>query len=117
MSRENPFDFFFKHGGWHYNPGAESPFAGHVRCATDMARAEFVAWDKGYHFIWSPDHIDSSDFSDEQPPYMLWCVLMLDDAGTVVGSLGCVDFGRDGEPWTDPYKRVVEAELAMEQLL
>jgi hypothetical protein len=37
---------------------------------------------------------------------------MLDPEGTVVANLGGVDFGRDVEPWGNPYARVVEAELA-----
>jgi hypothetical protein len=40
---------------------------------------------------------------------------MRDKAGKVVQSLGGVDFGRDGDPWGQPYARVVEAELALEQ--
>lgn len=41
-----------------------------------------------------------------------------DDMGALTyrASLGGIDFGRDGEPWGNPYRRVVEAELALEAL-
>ena len=28
---------------------------------------------------------------------------------------GAVDFGRDGKPWGDLYRRVVQADLALEE--
>jgi hypothetical protein len=41
---------------------------------------------------------------------------MVDEDGKIVQSLCFIDFGRDGSPWGDSYKRVVEAELALEQI-
>ena len=58
-------------------------------------------------------------------PYSLWqcCACSphespgrFSNLSTVVASLSGIDFGRDGEPWGDPYKRIVEAELALESL-
>lgn len=68
----------------------------------------------GLQFQWSHDDITSEDFTDEGPFYRLWVVIVRDCSGNVVGSLGAVDFGPDGEPWGDPYARLVEAELAVE---
>ncbi len=116
--RQNAFDFFFEQAGYSYQPATESEFAGKTRCATDLARAEFLAWDKGYTFHWDVDPtMDSSEWDTENPPHQVWDCLMRDASGMIVACLGGVDFGADGEPWSDPYKRVVEAELAMEQLL
>lgn len=68
----------------------------------------------GLQFAWSHDDITSEYFTDEGPFYRLWVVVARDCSGDVVGSLGAVDFGPDGEPWGDPYARLVEAELAVE---
>jgi hypothetical protein len=116
--RQNAFEFFFEHAGYGYNPDTESPFAGRVSCATDLARAEYLAWDQGYTFHWSVDpYTYSSDWSDELPAYQVWDCIMRSGSGNVVSSLGGIDFGPDGTPWDGYYKRVIEAELAMEQVL
>ena len=82
---------------------------------TMLAKAEAAATAAQADYDWEIDeNIDSSDFSDETPAWALWdCVMRVN--GRVVQSLGGIDFGRDKEPWSDPYKRVVEAELALEQ--
>lgn len=86
--------------------------------ALSLVRAERQAHDAGHSFEWSIDpEIDSSEFSDERPTWALWqCVMRAgcpsDEEGRVLASLHGIDFGREGEPWGDPYRRVVEAELA-----
>lgn len=42
----------------------------------------------------------------------LWAVVMV--GGGERNSLGGIDFAEDGDPWTDDYARVIEAELALE---
>lgn len=111
------FHFFFRRAGYSYNPATQGEIAGRAAGALDLARAEYLAWDRGYTFHWEVDDIDSSYFSDEQPPWRLWGCIMRDRDGNVVQSLGGIDFGRDGSPWGEPYRRVVEAELACEEVL
>jgi hypothetical protein len=52
----------------------------------------------------------------ESSCYKQWVCCMFDENGELVQSLGGVDFGRDVEPWGPPYRRVVEAELALEEM-
>lgn len=109
------FDFFFEHAGYSYKPSAESEFAGRVRCALDLAAAEAWADETDCTYDWDIDPFsDSSDWTDEEPAWQVWDCVMRDSAGKVIASLGSIDFGRDGEPWGSPYRRVVEAELASE---
>jgi len=108
--------FFREHAGYSYDPLTETADEGREKCAAIMAAAEAWARDAGYSFDWRiDDDIDSRDFSDAQPPYRLWMCGMFDADGIMVRALGGVDFGRDGEPWGNPYRRVCEADLAVEQ--
>lgn len=105
------FRFFQEHAG--YIVGARA------LCAFNLAKASERAASDGMAFRWEVDQeIDSSDFSDETPAWELWtCVAYMDDErgdACCVASLCGIDFGRDGNPWNDPYRRVVEAELALE---
>lgn len=110
-----PYHFFLKHGGYCYGPG-ETPEQGRRRCAKAMAKAESEGRDAGLSFEWRIDDVDSSEWSDEDPAYEQWACICLNAEGEAIASLGCIDFGRDGTPWSDPYRSVVEAELAMEAL-
>ncbi len=108
--------FFYNQAGYSYNLKTETCEQGRMRGAKALAKAEAHAKDAGYVFEWGYDDVDSSEWSDETPPYAQWICIMRDADGNVLASLGGIDFGRDGEPWGDPYKRVVEAELATEVL-
>lgn len=108
--------FFFEHAGYAYYPNKETPEQGRTRGALALADAEAWAKAAGYRFEWYRDpDIDSSDFSDESPAWQLWECAMLAMDGEVVQSLGGIDLGRDGKPSSDPYGRVVEAELASQE--
>ena len=110
------YRFFYEHAGWSYHPDTETEAQGRRRCARALAKAESEASAKGYAFEWRPDEeCDSSEFS-EGDPWGLWVCLMRAPDGGVVGCLGAVDFGLGGEPWGNPYRRVVEAEIALENL-
>jgi len=112
--KQTPYAFFYKHAGYSWS-GTETRVQGKRRCAHMLADAEKAARDAGCSFEWSIDpYMDSSEWSDERPAWQVWDCLMRDASGRVVGSLGGIDFGRDGQPWGDSYKRVVEAELALE---
>ncbi len=108
------YAFFLKHAGYSYGPG-ETPLQGRRRCAKTLAAAEQRASDAGVSFEWDIDpETTSADFTDEYPAWNLWTCLARDANGEVFSSLCGIDFGRDGEPWGNPYRRVIEAELACE---
>lgn len=115
---EQDYSFFHKHAGYSYDPATETKEQGRRRCAKDLANAEALARNAGYVYRWQIDQeTDSREFSDRRPYYALWCCICLSsDGGLVLASLFGIDFGRDGQPWGNPYKRVVEAELALEAL-
>lgn len=72
--------------------------------------------DAEYTFHWLVDgYNDSSDWSDGEP-HAVWDCIMRTPQGEVCGSLGGIDFGADGQLWGDPYMRVVQAELALENI-
>lgn len=112
----NAYQFFMKHAGYSYDPKTETPMQGRIKCARSLAKAERAARDGGFSYQWHEDGVsDSTEFAKGKR-YALWICLMRDASGAVVGSLCGIDFGRDKEPWGDPYRRVVEAELALENI-
>lgn len=129
--------FFLEHGGTSYNPTTENEEQGKQRGAEKLAAAETWAAASGAIFQWDVDDVDSSDFSDERPVWQLWsCIMYMPCADCPEGitseerikrctrkpsyhvreSLSGIDFGRGGEPYGQPYQRVVEAELALEAM-
>jgi len=107
--------FFYEHAGYCYGPG-QTPDEGRRECAAELAAAEHFALEAGIRFRWDTDpDTDSRDFSDEPDPWPLWVCVAYNADGNIIQSLGGIDFGRDGSPWSAPYApyaRVVEAELA-----
>jgi hypothetical protein len=115
----NPVTFFYRHAGYSY-PAGTTPAAQRahrLNCARRLASAEGRAREEGLSFDWDvdPDQ-DSSEWSDERPAWPQWRCIVYNADGVSVASLWGIDFGRDGTPWGDPYRRVVEAELAAEVL-
>jgi len=109
--------FFYEHAGWGYNPAIETEEQGRRRGAADLALAEDQAKERGWCCRWEIDpEITSEDFSNDPEPWELWCCTLLDDNGEMIEHLGGIDFGRDGDPWHDHYRRVVEAELAHQHI-
>lgn len=108
---QSAFDFFFEHAGYSFNPKNESQFAGRVRCATDYVLAEAIARRDGYQFRWEIDcyYADRSFINRDSAMY---ACMMYSETGELLQSLSGCDFGPDGDPWHDPYGRVVQAELA-----
>lgn len=112
---QSGYHFFMRHAGYSFNPAYQTPLQGRIECAQILARAEKRALLESCSFEWQIDpDMDSSDFSDEAP-WKLWVCRMRDFEGDIVQSLWAIDFGRDGTPWGDPYRRVIEAELAREE--
>jgi hypothetical protein len=109
--------FFFDNAGYGYDPQTETQDQGHTRCAVVLAAAEAAGNIAGYRFQWNIDSdCDSSDWSDEKPAYDQYELIGYNEAGDVIGALGCIDFGRDGSPTRDNYARVCEAEMALQAL-
>lgn len=113
--RTDAVAFFYEHGGYGWNPATETPEQGHMRSAFALAKAERWAKRKGMTFHWEDDwtvadHAAEFDCYKDGEPDSCEQVVMLDKRETVRGSLGCVDDA------TDAYRRVVEAELALEAM-
>ena len=120
----NPFKpgtdqaFFWRHGGYSFDPLTETPEQGRKRCAINSADDESRGRAAGFSFEWQIDSdIDSSEWDDSPDPWSTWNCVCHDSSGRVVSSLSGIDFGRNGEPWGDPYRRVVEADLASDALI
>jgi len=108
--------FFYEQAGWSYDPKTETSEQGRRRCAELLANVERHARSSGIRYEWELDDITSEDFSDERPFYKLW-VCIAYKHGEVIASLCGIDFGRNKKPHGEPYKRVVEAELAFEDYI
>src|SRR5690348_2890824 len=103
--------FFYKHAGWGYKSGVETPAQGRRRGAVYLARAEAEAARRGWHVNWeySEEPYEMGDAETEMPSEVFDAILY-DENDRVIGSLGHI-----GDPSRE-YKRVVEAELAVEAL-
>lgn len=114
------YHFFMAQAGYSYDPKTETPMQGRIRCAKSLAYNEQRARNAGASFDWSVDpDITSADWVEAHQdgasdPWQTWQCVARDAQGKVFASLHGIDFGRDGDPWSNPYRRVVEAELACE---
>lgn len=108
---ESAVEFFHENAGWGYNPATETPEEGRMRGARLLAEAEAWAREVGLRFDWRDDwdvdHVAEFDcYEDEGPTTCESAAAWL--GRTVVAALGCIDDA------TDEYRRVIEAELALE---
>ena len=102
--------FFYKHGGYSYDPKKESQAQGRKRVALEMARAEAEASSRGWRVVWEGDPEPyETDLEGDEPNEVLGAILR-DEHGNVLASLWGI-----GDP-SRSYGRVVEAELALEAL-
>ncbi len=112
-SYERAVAFFAKHAGWGYHPGKESKTAGKMRGARRLAKAEAEAANRGWRVKWDYEQdVDLSWMDDEEREKdheVLWAALRNED-GEMLASLGNIV---DAD---NKYRRVVEAELAVEAL-
>lgn len=112
---QSAYHFFLASAGYSYNPKTETPMQGRIRCAQMLAHHERRAREAGCSFEWTIDpDSTSADWTDDDSPWQAWQCVARDSEGAIFASLHGIDFGHDGEPWGDPYRRVVEAELAGE---
>ena len=110
---QTPFQFFYEHAGYGWHPVWETEEHGKCRNAQRLAISERRASDAGISFSWARDGFDSSEWSDDKPFTPTWQCVAYNADGEFLDSLSGIDFG-DGEPWGAPYRRVVEAQMAME---
>jgi hypothetical protein len=108
--------FFYRNAGFSYDPKTQSKQQGRAETARKLAKAERDARALGYTFIWSDDwevgsHVKQygSESYPAEPTTCEYCQI-IDAEGRSQGSLGCIDDA------TREYRRVVEAELALEEL-
>jgi hypothetical protein len=92
--------FFYDHGGW---PGG----------AAKLAAAERFAQRNGWQFTWAVDEYDDCNFAERIERFRgpaWYCVLRGAEGRTVLASLTCIELP------SKTYKRIVEAELALEAM-
>jgi len=97
--------FFYRNAGFGYDPRKESRRTGKARCAAKLARAEMFADGQGWTCEWVAD--DCPCECQDGPHEAEGCILR-DGQGKVRASL----WGICGA--TAEYRRVVEAQLALE---
>jgi hypothetical protein len=103
--------FFYENAGTSYNPKTETEDEGRRRGAIELAAAEAWAESEGIEFEWEFDQETSyTDYEDESPDTVYECALARDADRDVLASLCGI-----GDA-TDEYRRVVNAELAMEAM-
>lgn len=111
---QTTIDFFYEHAGWSQGQG-ETEHEARTRCARELAHAEEWAKEVGVIFLWEEDPDADRSWMGENGHVddgreFFGCVAELGDRNT---SLWGIDFDND-DLWRAPYRRVVEAELAME---
>jgi hypothetical protein len=110
--------FFHENAGWGYVPGKETPEEGRERGARKLARAEeWLEEQNGYEVNWMEDDDADRSFLDDEESgreddgrVLYGCVVTLPDGRK--DSLWGIDLGPEGS-LSDPYCRVVKAELAL----
>ena len=109
--------FFYDNAGYSYDPKTETQENGRLRCAQAMAEAEAYVQKHGLEYVWEDDQdgcIGCDCGSEEcscctgESHETLCCLLKDPETGNVLASCG----GICGV--TAEYRRVMEAELALE---
>ena len=111
--------FFYAHAGYSYPSGASAAEQRKARiaCARELARAETRAKEMGLVFSWEPEEFPwDGDVPLAPTDRLEWVACYAfaqeDSRGRCLASLGMVAT----TSYHDPYRRVVEAELAEEAL-
>lgn len=107
--------FFFENAGYSYDPTKETHEEGRRRCASDLAHAEeWLRNSDDLRVLWADDddgdhsYTDGEGFEGYTVTTCEFCSILNESGSVIYASLGCID---DAD---DDYRRVVEAELAME---
>lgn len=106
-------EFFYLKAGWSYDPHKQTQDEGRQECARALAMAERWAGETGIEYRWSVDQ--DAMATEGLDGGVLWECVAIDDDYEQVASLGGIGFD-SGEPWGDDYRRVIEAELALEAM-
>jgi hypothetical protein len=116
--------FFYEHAGYSYDPKTESADEGRVRCAREMAKAEAFVKGQEYEYEWDWDESGCNGCDCDSPDckcstgeeHETLCVSLFnprdretDKYATLVSLSGIC--GADAK-----YRRVIEAELALEAM-
>lgn len=107
-------EFFLAHGGTSYRPDTQSEYAGKLCGAMALAAAErWVHDETNYAFNWERDNDSDGDTE-------LWVCMLVTALGhgNTLTCCGAIDLGNVGpdDHHSDPYQRVMEAELALEAM-
>jgi hypothetical protein len=126
------FQFMMTHAGYSHRTG-EPAKQGRVRCALELARAEYVLCRSAASVKWEVDcdadlsWLDQTDaemgegfeafaaerrVEHERGDMAMMGAILRDADGEIVSSLWGIELPRDW--YADPYRRVIEAELACE---
>jgi hypothetical protein len=110
--------FFMKHAGSSYMPGKETRAQGKRRGAIKLAKAEAEASARGWTVEWEHEQDPDLSWASEEDRDGIsenLSAVLKDEHGHVLSSLGNITFGYDSMVNRN-YRRVVEAELALEAL-
>lgn len=102
--------FFREHAGLSYDPNRQTVESGRRTTAWLLAAAEHRARVHGWDVEWSSDWDVDHEREYGYTPEVCECAILRNADGEVLASLGCVDDADDN------YRRVVEAELALEAM-
>lgn len=107
--------FFYDNAGYSYDPATETASSGRTRNAILLAQAESVLLREKWDVTWDIDPDADTEPSDNYfvsgaPHWM--CEVKTSDGRTA--NLCSIDLGHGKYPESEPYARVVEAELASE---
>jgi hypothetical protein len=102
----NREQFFYNNAGWSYDPATETSEQGRWKCARKLAAAEEWAARVNLEYEWGEDWDSCEHEYEPRPDSCEYCMASL--GKEVLASLGCIDDA------TDDYRRVIEAELALE---
>jgi len=113
--------FFREQAGYSYDPKTETPGQGRQRCAEQLAQAKEWAFNHGWRYYWfaDPDGCIGGDCGEMETcnhpcchgtEHTVLCCQLWSAEHKLLASLGSIC-----EPDAN-YKRVVEAELALEAM-
>jgi hypothetical protein len=101
--------FFYDNAGYSYSQD-EAPEAGRIRCAKSLAKAEQYAQNLGWEYEWQNDNdADLSWLAEGETVETCEGCILRGEADVLESLWGITDA-------SDNYRRVVEAELALEAL-
>ncbi len=107
--------FFYDNAGWAYDPKWETPEHGKAVCAILLAKAERTLKQKSdvtVEWEYDPEPWDG-DVEWDGPVYVAIMIRETDESGReILSNLGGIAMTN----LDDPYRRVIEAELALESL-